>query len=157
MKHKKILWAVSAAIPLSVGVIAGLLTRGGMKSFMEFSMPPFSPPAWLFPVAWTVLYILMGTASRLVWTADAEEAVIERAQTVYFYQLAVNFLWPFFFFHFQWYLFSFFWILLLWGLVFIMIRRFWKVSKLAAVLCIPYLLWLTFAAYLNLGVWYLNR
>lgn len=157
MKNKKVLLAGSVVIPLLVGAVAGLLTRGGMEDFMMLQKPPLSPPAWLFPVAWTILYILMGVASWLVLTSGADEETIDRAQTIYFYQLIVNFLWPIFFFQFQWYLFSFFWLLLLWGLVFIMIRQFAEISRLAAILCIPYLLWLTFAAYLNFGVWWLNR
>ena len=155
--HNIRLLGFSIFIPLAVGVAAGLLTRGAMEQYTVMAQPPLSPPAWLFPVVWTILYVLMGIASWLVLTSDAEEKDIERAQAIYFYQLAVNFLWPFFFFHFQWYLFSLLWLLLLWGLVFVMIWQFYKISKPAGLLCIPYLSWLTFAAYLNAGVWWLNK
>ena len=92
----------------------------------------------------------------MVIQSGAEEEEINTALSVYVYQLIVNFLWPTFFFNFGWFFFAFLWLVLLWVLVFIMIRRFYNISKLAGILQIPYLIWLTFAAYLNLGVWLLN-
>lgn len=145
------------AIPLAVGGLAAVFSMGGMKEFENLNQPPLSPPSWLFPIAWTILYTLMGIASYLISESDAERADKTKALTLYGYQLVVNFLWPIFFFSFGWYLFSFFWLLLLWVLVFLMIKSFWDISRVAAYLCIPYILWLTFAAYLNLGVWWLNR
>ena len=150
------LLAKCIGIPLLVGAVAALISGGGMEVFESVNQPPLSPPAWLFPVVWTILYVLMGISSYLVLTAGAEENEISTAMTIYGYQLAVNFLWPTFFFNFQWYLFSFFWLLLLWVLVLIMILRFWRIDKTAAYLNIPYLIWLTFAGYLNLGIWWLN-
>jgi len=147
----------SIVLPLAVGAIAGLLTRNAMMEFAVLNKPPLSPPAWLFPVVWTILYILMGISAYLVKTSDATPEEKSSALTLYYYQLIVNFLWPVFFFHFQWYLFSFLWLLLLWVLVIRMIRRFDSISKIAAYLNLPYLLWLTFAAYLNFGIWWLNR
>ena len=137
--------------------LAGLLTRNSMEVFLLVEKPPLSPPAWLFPVVWTLLYILMGISSYLILTSDAEFEEIAQAMRIYVYQLVVNFLWPTFFFNFRWYLFSFFWLVLLWVLVFVMIRRFYTISKPAAFLNIPYLIWLTFAGYLNFGIWWLNR
>ena len=145
------------AIPLIVGTAASLLSGGGMEVFAAVEQPPLSPPGWLFPVVWTILYTLMGISSYLIVTAKAEPQEISKAISVYTYQLLVNFLWPIFFFNFQWYLFSFFWLLLLWVLVFWMIRLFYPISKVAAYLNIPYLVWLTFAGYLNFGIWLLNR
>ena len=156
MKLDKKLLAKCIAIPVLVGVLSSLLTMGGMKAFETVNQPPLSPPMWLFPVVWTILYVLMGVASYLVSTSDADRKQISDAIGVYAAQLLVNFLWPIFFFHFQWYLFSFFWLLLLWVLVFITIKRFYAISKLAGYLLIPYLIWLTFAAYLNFGVWWKN-
>lgn len=147
----------SIVLPLAVGTIAGLLTRNAMMEFAVLNKPPLSPPAWLFPVAWTILYILMGISAYLVKTSDATPEEKSNALTLYYYQLIVNFLWPVFFFHFQWYLFSFLWLMLLWVLVIRMIRQFDSISKIAAYLNLPYLLWLTFAAYLNFGIWWLNR
>lgn len=148
---------VCIAIPLLVGGVAGFLTRNSMETFALLEKPPFAPPAWLFPVAWTILYILMGIASYLVLEADVDLQEKQNAINVYFYQLIVNFLWPVFFFNLGWYLFAFFWLILLWVLVWITFRRFYEISRLAGYLLVPYLLWLTFAGYLNLGVWNLNR
>lgn len=144
------------AIPLAVGGLASLLTGGGMDVFESMRKPALSPPAWLFPVVWTILYTLMGISSYLVLTSGAEEEAIRKALTLYGYQLLINFLWPTFFFSFQWYLFSFLWLLLLIGFVAAMIRVFYGISKPAAFLNIPYLLWLLFAGYLNFAIWRLN-
>ena len=150
------LLAKCIAIPLLVGIVAAIISGGGMEVFESVNKPPLSPPAWLFPVVWTILYTLMGISSYLIITSGASENQIYKAMTLYGYQLAVNFLWPTFFFNFQWYLFSLFWLLLLWVLVLLMILRFWRIDKRAAYLNIPYLVWLTFAGYLNLGIWWLN-
>ena len=157
MKINKRLLFICIAIPLMVGTLAGLLTRNSMEVFSLVEKPPLAPPAWLFPVVWTLLYVLMGISSYLILTSDAEFEEIAQAMRIYVYQLVVNFLWPTFFFNFRWYLFSFFWLVLLWVLVFVMIRRFYTISKPAAFLNIPYLIWLTFAGYLNFGIWWLNR
>ena len=156
MQVNKGLLAKCIAIPLLVGGLASFLTRGGMGVFMQLNQPPLSPPGWVFGVVWTILYILMGVSSYLVIQSGAEEEEINKALSVYVYQLIVNFLWPTFFFNFGWFFFAFLWLVLLWVLVFIMIRRFYNISKLAGILQIPYLIWLTFAAYLNLGGWILN-
>lgn len=156
MQANKGLLAKCIAIPLLVGGLASFLTRGGMGVFMQLNQPPLSPPGWIFGVVWTILYILMGISSYLVIQSGAEEEEINKALSVYVYQLIVNFLWPTFFFNLGWFFFAFLWLVLLWILVFIMIRRFYDISKVAGILQIPYLVWLTFAAYLNLGVWLLN-
>ncbi len=144
-------------IPLLVGVVSGLISRGGMELFEMIKKPPLSPPGWIFPVVWTVLYILMGISSYLIYTADAPEEEISEALGIYGYQLFVNFWWSIFFFNLRWYLFSFIWLLLLWGLILLMLLRFYCISKPAAYLNIPYLMWVTFAGYLNVGIWWLNR
>ena len=146
---KKLLLCI--AIPLVVGGIAGLLTRTGTQSYACMTKPPFSP------IVWTLLYTLMGISSYLIWTKNDDSVIGVKAKNLYFYQLVVNFLWSFFFFNFQWYFFSFLWLLLLWGLVAAMIRAFTYISKTATYINIPYLIWLTFAAYLNFGAWWLNR
>ena len=145
-------------IPIGVGTLAGVLSMGAMEQFASMMKPPLSPPAWLFPVAWTILYTLMGISSYLIYTSEEpkDSSLKSQALSTYGYQLLVNFLWPVFFFNFQWYLFSFLWLVFLWILVLKMILEFRKINPLAALLNIPYLLWLTFAAYLNLGVWLLN-
>ena len=157
MKMNKRLLILCVAIPLVVGLAAALLTRNSMEIFSVVEKPPFAPPAWIFPVAWTILYTLMGISTYLIITSEAGKDEIEKAMRLYTYQLIVNFLWPSFLFNFEWYLFSFLWLVLLWILVFLMIRHFFGINKLAAYLNIPYILWLTFAGYLNLGIWLLNR
>lgn len=157
MKLNKWLLIKCIAIPLAVGALSGILSGGGMRIFAELNKPPLSPPGWLFPVVWTVLYLLMGISSYLICTSGAEKKEITEAITLYFYQLVVNFLWPIFFFDFGWYLFSFFWLLLLWVMIVLLIKSFGQISKLAAYLLVPYLLWVSFAGYLNLGIWWLNR
>ena len=145
------------AIPLMVGLIAALLTSGGMELFETIEKPVVSPPGWLFPIVWTILYTLMGVSSYLIITSGAEQKKIDKAISIYGYQLVVNFLWPTFFFNLQWYLFSFIWLVLLWILVLLMILRFSEIDKKAAWLNVPYLIWLTFAGYLNLAIWLLNK
>ncbi len=157
MKINKPLLILCIAIPLLVGGVSALLSGGGMEVFAYVNKPPLAPPAWLFPVAWTILYTLMGISSYLILTSEASAETIQEAMNVYALQLLVNFLWPTFFFNLRWYLFAFFWLVLLWLLVLLMIWRFKDISKIAALLNIPYLLWLTFAGYLNFSIWLLNR
>lgn len=157
MKENTKLLIKSIALPLLAGAVSGLLSSNAMDDFQTLTKPPLSPPAWLFPVAWTILYILMGYSSYLIRTSDVENETKSNALMFYNYQLIVNFLWPIFFFNFGWYFFSLLWLILLWILVLLMIQSFLKISKRAAYLNIPYLIWLTFAAYLNAGIWLLNR
>ena len=147
---------ICIAIPLAVGGLSALLTRGAMSDFQTLEKPPFAPPAWLFPVVWTILYTLMGISSYLISEAKAPGKEKEDALAIYFYQLVVNFLWPIFFFNFGWYLFAFLWLVLLWILVWRMINRFRRINETAGWLNIPYIIWLTAAGYLNLGIWWLN-
>ena len=157
MKQNTKLLIKSIALPILVGLISGLLTRNAMQDFQILVKPPLAPPGWLFPVVWTILYALMGISAYLIQTSSADEEMKSDALMIYRYQLMVNFLWPIFFFSFGWYLVAFAWLLLLWGLVIVMIWNFSKISKTAAYLNIPYLIWLTFAAYLNGAIWWLNR
>ena len=124
--------------------------RDGKMSRFELSR------SWLFPVVWTILYILMGVASYLVVTSDSPKEEQSKAISVYLYQLVVNFLWSTFFFQFGWHLFSFLWLVLLWVLILITLVRFYRIAKPAGYLLIPYLLWVTFAGYLNFAIWLLN-
>ena len=140
-----------------VGILAAVLTRGGMEMYMEaVNKPPLTPPPILFPIVWTVLYALMGISTARIYLAE-DSADRNKGLTLFIAQLIVNFFWPLFFFNLQQYGFSFVWLLILWVLVLSMIQSFFKTDKLAAWLQVPYLIWLTFAAYLNLGVLLLNR
>ena len=141
----------------AVGLLSGYLTRAGTGNYAEMlQKPPLSPPGWVFPVVWTVLYALMGIGAARVSQTPPSPAR-SRGLNLFVLQLAVNFLWSPIFFNAGAYGFALVWLLLLWGLVLLMILQFRKVDKTAARLQIPYLLWLTFAAYLNYGVWQLNR
>ena len=156
MKINWKLLIICVAVPLAVGAVSSLITGGGMENFGSISKPALSPPGWLFPVVWTILYTLMGISSYLVLTSGGERDDIQNAISIYGYQLTVNFLWPTFFFNFRWYFFAFLWLLLLIFLVAAMIREFYKLEKRAAYLNIPYLLWLIFAGYLNFSIYLLN-
>ena len=145
---------ISVLIPLAVGGLSALLSRNGMMSFDIVQKPPLTPPAILFPIAWTILYVLMGIASYFVFTSDSP--LKESALRVYGIQLAFNFFWSIFFFNLSAYLFSFFWLLVMWFLIIICTLLFYAIDKKSAYLMLPYLAWVTFAGYLNLGVYFLN-
>ncbi len=151
-------YVISVLIALGVGGLSALLTSGNMNIYDKIISPPLSPPGILFPIVWTVLYTLMGISSALVYVKGKEEDIdTSSALGIYLIQLAVNFFWSIIFFNLQAYLFAFIWIILLWILIITMIKRFYEISPLAAYLQIPYLLWVTFAAYLNLAIYILNR
>lgn len=150
----KVKWktlVICLAIPLIAGTLSGALAGNSMEIFENMKKPPLSPPGWVFPVVWTILYLLMGIASYLIAVSSQSTQRIQ-ALRIYGWQLFVNFLWPVLFFQKQWYWFSFFWLVLLWYLILTTIIHFGKISKDAAKLMIPYLLWVTFAGYLNLWI-----
>lgn len=140
-----------------VGLLSGLLSREGTALFSQTAIqPPLSPPPVLFPIVWTVLYALMGIgAARVSLTPASPER--SRGLNLFIAQLIVNFFWSLIFFNAGAYGFAFLWLLLLFALALWMALEFRKTDPLAALLQIPYLLWLVFAGYLNLGVWLLNR
>ena len=140
----------------AVGALSGWLTRVGARTFSETVVqPPLSPPAVLFPIVWGILYALMGIgAARIRMSPPSDDR--NKGINLFLAQLVVNFFWSLIFFNLQAYGLAFLWLVLLWVLVFLMIRTFRKADPLAAKLQIPYLLWLTFAGYLSFGVWYLN-
>lgn len=156
MKKNYKLLTLCIVIPLAVGSLAGFLTKNSMDSFSMLNKPALAPPGWLFPLVWTILYVLMGIASYLVITAGAGPNKIRNALVTYGLQLLFNFFWSIWFFSFGWYLFSFVWLLILWVLIFNTIASFYEISKTSAYLLIPYLLWVTFAGYLNFSIYLLN-
>ncbi len=156
MKSKIEKLIVSIGIPLLVGSAAGFLVGNSMQVFEEINKPSFAPPGFLFPIVWTILYALMGVATYLIVTSDAPQEEIRKALILYGIQLAFNFVWPFIFFGQGWYFLSFIWLLILWGLIIATIISFSKISKPAAYLMIPYLLWVTFAGILNFAIYLLN-
>ena len=146
---------LALAIPLAVGGLATLLS-GGMDTYKVINQPPLSPPAWLFPLVWTALYLLMGEASYRVYSSGQEPTQIRKALTAYGVQLFLNFLWPLVFFGGKMYLTAFIVLVAMWVAIVVTMRRFMKLDEKAGDLLIPYLLWVSFAAYLNLGVFLLN-
>lgn len=144
-------------IPLAVGGLAAWLTMDSMAQFAALAQPPLSPPGWVFPVVWTILYLLMGWASFLIWKSDAPQAAKKRTLGLYGVQLAANFVWPLLFFRAGLYGFALIWLVILLVLVAETMLAFGRIDRRAAWLLAPYFLWLLFAAYLNAGVWLLNR
>lgn len=140
-----------------VGALAGFLSREGTELYQASVLKPaLTPPGWVFPVVWGILYLLMGIAAARI--ALLQESGARRAALrVYGLQLAVNFLWPLLFFNLQAFGAAFLWLVLLFALIVWMILSFRELEKAAAWLLLPYLLWTAFAGYLNYGVWLLNR
>ena len=150
---KKLL--ICLAIPLAVGGLSALLA-GGMAGYPQLEQPPLAPPGWLFPIVWTVLFLLMGYASYRIWNFGQDSKQVRNALILYAAQLFLNFLWSPIFFGLDWYLAAFFLLIGLWVLILLTIRAFSQIDERAGDLLLPYLLWVTFAGYLNLGVALLN-
>lgn len=145
---------ICIALPVSVGLLSALITRSGIEDFnSEVIKPSFSPPAFLFPIVWTVLYILMGISSYLVIVSDKEKTA---AVLFYGLQLILNFYWSIIFFNLKAYQFAFIWLIVLLVSIIITAYLFYKISRPAAYLLIPYILWVTFAGYLNYSIYLLN-
>lgn len=149
-------YLVSILLALAVGALGGIATSNGMPAYEQIAKPALTPPSIVFPIVWTILYTLMGISAAIIWKEDKSEQR-RVALTIYALQLALNFLWSFLFFSLQAYFLSFLCLLLLWVLIITMIWSFSRVNRTAALLQIPYLLWVTFAGYLNLAIWLLNR
>lgn len=148
---------ISIAIALFVGGFSALLTKGNMDLFSEINKPLLSPPAFLFPVVWTILYILMGFSSAVVFEhRKFKKKEAETGLILYGANLFLNFFWSIIFFNFRAYTFAFVWLLILWSVILAMIAQFYKANRLSAYLQIPYLIWVTFAGYLTLGISILN-
>lgn len=155
-KSKTKTYAISIAITLVIGGISALLTNMGMDSYRAAEKPALTPPEIVFPIVWTILFVLMGISAARVWlTPDSKEKV--QGLRLYILQLAFNFAWSILFFNFQAYGLSFIWLIILWLLILLMIIAFTRSDKAAGLLQIPYLLWVSFAGYLNFMVWMLNK
>ena len=144
------------AFTQAVGGISALLTKDAVKVYNETVLkPPLSPPAIVFPIVWVILYTFMAISAAMIYDSPPSTSKRE-GLLLYFMQLFFNFFWSIIFFNFSAYGFAFLWIILLWALIILMILSFKRVKPFAALLQIPYLIWVTFAAYLNFGVWLLN-
>jgi tryptophan-rich sensory protein len=156
---KKTVWTYVGwiAVTEAVGALAGFLTRNSTELYQNtIVQPPLSPPALVFPVVWALLYALMGISAAMIYLSPPSEQRFS-SLALYVLQLIVNFFWSILFFNLQAFGGALLWLIVLWVLILWMILSFRKVSPLAAKLQIPYLLWVTFAGYLNAGVWLLNR
>lgn len=145
---------LSLLIPLAVGGLSAFLTRNSMDIYSSLQLPLFAPPSWLFPVAWSVLYLLMGWSCWRILQHDRRER--GSALLLYGAQLVLNFLWPLFFFIGRQWFVSLLILLALLLVVLVMVRAFYRIDHKAAFLQIPYCLWLGFALYLNWMIWLLN-
>ena len=145
---------ISLLISLGVGGLSALITSGNMDIYKTLIKPPLAPPSILFPIVWTILYILMGISSYMIYESENYEK--DDALKIYLLQLVINFIWPIFFFLLKLRLISLIIIILLLIAIILMITKFYKINKTSAYLQIPYLIWVLFATYLNFGFYILN-
>lgn len=138
------------------GFLGWFFTRNSMDVYGKLVSPPLSPPGWLFPIAWIILYTLMGISLYLVRESSANSGEKRRAYIIYAMQLVFNFLWSVLFFRFGFYGFSAVWLGALIILIALNILYFGQINTAAAWLLVPYLLWCAFALYLNIGIYILN-
>ena len=158
MKINKRLLLICLAIPLAVGGLSALFTMGSKEDFASLKQPHLSPPGWLFPVAWTILYALMGVSSAMIYLRRGSEPIaVRESLTSYGISLIINFAWSILFFNANAFLLSFLWLVLLFYFIIKTIIGYYKVDKRAAYLQIPYALWVAFAGYLNISIYFLNN
>ena len=152
--------ALCILVPLGGGFLISLFTRDAMSQFGDFNQPPLAPPAWLFPVAWTILYVLMGVASYLIYLSGTKKKAkmpqARAALIVYGIQLVLNFIWTPLFFTAGLYWVAFAVLALMWILEIVLLVMTFKISRAAFWCLLPYLVWTTFAGYLNVGIAVLN-
>lgn len=151
MNWKKLF--ISILIPVGLGALVGFITSGS-TNYGNLNQPSFAPPAIVFPIVWTILYTLMGISSYIISESNSPDK--EKALSTYWTQLIINLLWSIIFFVFNLKTLAFIWIILLIVFVVKMIKEFLSINKTAGYLQIPYLLWLIFAAILNLSIVFLN-
>ena len=153
-KIQKDVLIINLLIPLLVGGLSSLLSGNSRDFYSTINTPAFAPPGIVFPIVWTILYLLMGVSSYIIYTSGSEQT--KDAMTIYAIQLFLNFAWSIIFFRFREFGLAFLWLILLWILILLMIIKFSQINKIAALLQIPYLLWVTFAGVLNLAIFLLN-
>lgn len=147
---------IAIIIPLIVGGISAFLTSGDMQIYDTLNQPVLAPPAWLFPIAWTILYILMGLATYFIFTSDADPKKKTVALLLYAAQLVLNFFWTPLFFTYGLYLVALIELLVMWVIVLIDTILFFKIKPIAGILMLVLLLWLSFATYLNLAYYVMS-
>ena len=148
---------ISIVIALGVGGLAAFLTRNSMDIYKEINTPPLSPPSWLFPVVWTILYILMGISAAMIYKENGSfDGTKEKALVTYAASLIFNFAWSIVFFNLKGFGVAVIILLILLFLIIRTILLYRKINKIAAYMQIPYAVWVAFAGYLNIGIWILN-
>ena len=147
------IYAKSIFIPVLTGTVIGIITSQFIN-YNTLQKPPLSPPGYIFPIVWTIIYILMGIGYGIL---KSENKVDEKTKIIYYTQLIINALWSIIFFVLEWKLFSIIWIILLDIVVLLMIKNFYSKNKIAGLLQIPYLIWILFATYLTIGIYILNK
>lgn len=155
-KYRTEILIICIAVPILTGTISALITGDMMKNYHFLNKPSLSPPGWVFPIVWTLLYILMGIASFRIVNSENIKNNKTGAMIVYGIQLAMNFIWPILFFKFSLYLAALVWIVLLWIVIVINIVWFGCINRGAGVLMTPYALWTAFAGYLNYAVYIMS-
>lgn len=151
-------YVISVTAALTVGGLSALITAGNMNLYSRITPPPLAPPSILFPIVWTVLYILMGISSAMIYLEkENNPKEVSSAMFVYVFSLFLNFFWSIIFFNMQAFLFAFIWLIILWFTILVMIIKFYRIKPIAGLIQIPYLLWVTFAGYLNFAIYLLNR
>lgn len=148
-------YGIFIGLTLAVGMLSGFLTREGMAQVSKLPQSALTPPSWVFPVVWSILYTLMAIGAAKIWMSPESEER-SRGLWLYLFQLIFNFFWSLFYFNMQAFGFSLLWLIALWILILLMILSWRKTDKLAAWLQIPYLIWVAFAGYLNFVMWRLN-
>ena len=149
---------ICLAVTFSAPVVSSfVMAPGGSDWYANLNKPFFNPPGWVFGPVWTVLYILMAVSAALVWQKGLDRPKVRAAMGLYLAQLVLNAIWTPIFFGLEMPLLAFIDIVLLWVGIIFTILAFLRVSKIAAALMTPYLVWTTFAAVLNFSLWYLNR
>ncbi|CAN5307395.1 tryptophan-rich sensory protein [soil metagenome] len=148
---------ISILACLILGGLSGISTTSAITGwYTTLIKPAFNPPNWIFGPAWTLLYILMGISFALIWNKGWEKKEVKNALGIFIIQLVLNLIWSVLFFAMQNPAIAFIDIIILWMLIFLTIKKFFPINKIAAYLLIPYLLWVSFATLLNASIWYLN-
>ena len=154
MLKKLLPYLISVSIALGIGGLSAFLTKDSMPIYSAINRPKLSPPPELFPIVWSILFVLMGIAAALVWCSNGRK--LDSSLLFYGAQLVFNFCWSLIFFNFREYFAAFIWLIVLLVLIAVTMLKFFRINKLAGWLLVPYLSWVCFAGYLNFMVWRLN-
>ncbi|MBR2041752.1 MAG: tryptophan-rich sensory protein [Oscillospiraceae bacterium] len=155
MLKKYLPYIISVLISLGIGGLSAYLTKESMPIYSAINRPALSPPPELFPIVWSILFVLMGIAAAIIWCSNGRK--IDSALIFYGFQLVFNFCWTLIFFNFREYFAAFIWLIMLLVLIGITAVKFFKISRTAGWLLVPYFAWVAFAGYLNYMIWILNR